>query len=328
MADYLRRGHGRRTLATAVSAAALIAGAMAGSTPAQAASHPAPSQSCGASAVVHLHGKVFHVHMSGRFGIAVMKGHRMAPNQPIGRACSSSPANPAVSGALTYGGGPVATNPVVYLDFWGNQWDSDPNGVEQYMQSLFSGLGDSSDTWSTSMTQYTDGSGNPVTFSGGVLAGTWVDNSAPAPQSASQADLAAEAQNAAANFGVSGPNVDIFVVSPSGTNPDGFPNTGFCAWHDWNGTTGYTNMPYVLDAGSSCGASSVQNQLDGFSIVGGHEYAEAVTDPEPSSGWVDQSNGEEIGDLCAWQNLQAISLDTGSFAMQPLWSDNDNGCVQ
>jgi hypothetical protein len=40
------------------------------------------------------------------------------------------------------------------------------------------------------------------------------------------------------------------VVSPSGTSPDGFPNTGFCAWHDWNGTTAYTNMPYVLDAGS------------------------------------------------------------------------------
>ena len=127
---------------------------------------------------------------------------------------------------------------------------------------------------------------------------------------------------------VSGPDADIFVVSPSGTNPDGFPNAGFCAWHDWNGTTAYTNMPYVLDAGSSCGADSVQNQLDGFSIVGGHEYAEAVTDPEPSSGWVGQSDGEEIGDLCAWTDLQAISFDTGTFAMQPLWSDNDNGCVQ
>ena len=77
------------------------------------------------------------------------------------------------------------------------------------------------------------------------------------------------------------------MVSPSGTSPDGFPNTGFCAWHDWNGNVAYTNMPYVLDAGSSCGANSVQSQLDGFSIVGGHEYAEAVTDPEPSSGWVD-----------------------------------------
>jgi len=318
----------QRCLSLAAVGALAVAAAMttAASSPAQAANRPAPATACrGVSHVVHLDGKVFHVKTFGRFGIVPMRGHRMAPNQPATRC---RPAAPAVSGALTYGGGPVATSPVVYLDFWGSQWDSDTNGVEQYMQSLFSGLGDSSDTWSTTMTQYTDGSGNPVTFSGGVLAGTWVDDSAPAPSSASQADLAAEAQNAAAQFGVSGPDVDIFVVSPSGTSPDGFPNTGFCAWHDWNGTTGYTNMPYVLDAGSSCGADSVQSQLDGFSIVGGHEYAEAVTDPEPSSGWTDTSNGEEIGDLCAWQNLQAISLDTGSFAMQPLWSDNDGGCVQ
>jgi hypothetical protein len=95
----------------------------------------------------------------------------------------------------------VATSPVVYLDFWGSLWDSDPNGVQQYLQSLFSGLGDASDSWSTSMSQYTDGSGNPVTFGGSVLAGTWVDDAAPAPQSASQADIAAEAQNAASVFG-------------------------------------------------------------------------------------------------------------------------------
>ncbi|HLX49191.1 MAG TPA: hypothetical protein VKS82_12735 [Streptosporangiaceae bacterium] len=299
---------------------------MAGAGPAQAASHPAP-RSCGVSAVVHLHGKVFHVHMSGRFGVVPMRGHSARVNQPFG-SCRSGSVNPAVSGVLNYQGGAVATNPVVYLDFWGSQWDSDPNGVESYMQSLFSGLGDSSDTWSTTMSQYTDGNGNPITFSGSVLGGTWVDDSAPAPQSASQADLAAEAQNAASVFGVSGPNVDIFVLSPSGTNPDGFPNTGFCAWHDWNGTSAYTNMPYVLDAGSGCGANSVQNQLDGFSIVGGHEYAEAVTDPVPPQGWYDTTDNEEIGDLCAWQNLQAISFDTGTFAMQPLWSDNDNGCIQ
>ena len=319
----------RACIAVAGAAGLTVMMTTAASLPAQAVGRTAAPRSCGVSAVVHLHGRVFHVHMSGRFGIVPMRGHKIRVNQPAGRPCRARPSTaPQVSGALSYGGGPVATSPVVYLDYWGSQWDSDPNGVQQYLQSLFSGLGDASDSWSTSMTQYTDGSGSPVTFSGSVLAGTWVDDAAPAPQSASQADIAAEAQNAASVFGASGPNADIFVVSPSGTSPDGFPNTGFCAWHDWNGTTAYTNMPYVLDAGSSCGANSVQNQLDGFSIVGGHEYAEAVTDPEPSSGWVDQSNGQEIGDLCAWQNLQAISFDTGTFAMQPLWSDNDNGCVQ
>jgi hypothetical protein len=332
LASRARHRGGRLAIAAAAAlplVVAIAAAAPAQATPARATSHAVARRSCAVSETVHLHGRVFHVHIDGRFGIVPMRGHKIALNQPARRACGSRATYaPQVSGALTYGGGAVATNPVVYLDFWGSQWDSDYNGVEQYMQSLFSGLGDSSDTWSTTMTQYTDGNGNPVTFNGSVLGGTWVDDSAPAPQSASQGDIAAEAQNAASYFGVSGPNVDIFVLSPSGTNPDGFPNSGFCAWHDWNGTTAYTNMPYVLDAGYSCGAYSVQNQLDGFSIVGGHEYAEAVTDPVPPYGWTDPSNGEEIGDLCAWTNLQAISFDTGTFAMQPLWSDTDNGCDQ
>jgi serine protease len=231
----------------------------------------------------------------------------------------------AAAGNLAYGGGPVEHNPKVYLVFWGSQWDSDSNGVQSYLQNFFSGVGTGSDNWSTIMTQYPDNQGSP-TFGSSVLGGTWVDDGSAAPSNAAASDIANEANNGAAHFGVSGPDADVFVVSPSGTSPDGFPNSGFCAWHDWSGTVAYTNMPYVLDAGSSCGANSVQNQLDGFSIVGGHEYGEAVTDPEPSSGWV-ASDGEEIGDLCAWQNLTALSLSSGSFAVQPLWSNNAGGCA-
>jgi serine protease len=227
---------------------------------------------------------------------------------------------------LQYGGGPIENLPRVYLVFWGSQWDSDANGVQSYLTNFFSGVGTGSDNWSTIMNQYPDGNGNGPQFGTSVLGGTWVDDGSAAPSSASQSDIANEANNGASHFGVSGPNADVFVVSPSGTSPDGFPNSGFCAWHDWNGNVAYTNMPYVLDAGSSCGANSVQNQLDGFSIVGGHEYAEAVTDPQPSSGWV-ASDGEEIGDLCAWQNLTALGLNTGSFAVQPLWSNAVGGCA-
>jgi serine protease len=261
---------------------------------------------------VRTHGHTVRVETHGRFGEVVQhaaRGH----------------VRPLDSSGLIYNGGPVEHNPTVYLVFWGSQWDSDGNGVQQYLQGFFGGLGGSGDNWSTITTQYPDNSGAP-SFNGSVLGGTWVDDSAAAPANAQQSDIAAEAQVGAQHFGVSGPDADVFVVSPSGTSPDGFPNSGFCAWHDWNGTTAYTNMPYVLDAGSGCGANSVQNQLDGFSIVGGHEYAEAVTDPEPSSGWVD-SSGEEIGDLCAWQGLTTLGLATGSYAIQPLWSNNAGGCV-
>jgi serine protease len=70
--------------------------------------------------------------------------------------------------------------------------------------------------------------------------------------------------------------------------------------------------------------------FDGFSIVGGHEYAETITDPYPNSGWLD-SRGSENGDKCAWLSgaVQGaagnISLGGRNFAVQSLWSNAFNG---
>lgn len=279
-----------------------------------------------------LHGHWIKVHTHGRFGkVPLHRGQGLSQQGLSQQGLSQQGLGQQQGGNLLYNGGPVVHRPSVFLDFWGSQWNSDSNGVAQYVQSFVSGLGGSGDNWSTITSQYTDTSGQGPSFGGSVLAGTWFDNGGAAPQSASQSDLAAEAVAAAQHFGVSGPDIQIVVLSPSGTNPDGFPNSGFCAWHDFtasgSGDIPFTNMPYVLDAGSSCGANSVRSALDGFSIVEGHEYAETLTDPEPASGWVD-SQGSEIGDKCAWQNLFAINLSSGSFAMQPLWSNNDNGCAQ
>ena len=75
--------------------------------------------------------------------------------------------------------------------------------------------------------------------------------------------------------------------------------------------------------------------FDGFSIVGGHEYAETITDPYPNSGWLD-GRGAENGDKCAWissgQGASAsVHLTSGNFPVQSLWSNafnsNQGGCV-
>ena len=75
--------------------------------------------------------------------------------------------------------------------------------------------------------------------------------------------------------------------------------------------------------------------FDGYSIVVGHEYAEAVTDPDnffaQQDGWND-AQGSENGDKCAWTNDQNITLGGNQFAVQPLWSNEafdatGNGCA-
>lgn len=252
--------------------------------------------------------------------------HQPAAHHKVVMRRADSHARPRVPDSnLQWGSGPVEHNTKVYLVFWGSQWNSDGNDVQSYLTNYFAGLGNGSEQWTNVMTQYTDNSGQ-ASSGNPVLGGSWVDNGSAAPSSSTASDISAEANRGASHFGVSGPDADVFVVSPSGTSPDNFPNAGFCAWHDWNGNVAYTNMPYVLDAGSGCGSNSVQDARDGFSIVGGHEFAEAETDPQAGNGWIDPS-GEENGDLCAWQGLSALSESTGSFAVQPTWSNAVGGCA-
>ncbi len=239
-----------------------------------------------------------------------------------------------ITGAMTYHGGPVQTAPKIYVDLWGS-WGSsgDPNGVATYYKNFISGVGGSQ--WLSSVTQYTQSDGQHVGNAAGSYAGTWNDTTNAIPRLTSrsyQSYIAAEAQRAAAHFGDYSASASYIIMIPHGVAVSGF-GTSYCAWHSSTsssgGTIAYTNLPYIPDAGTSCGVGSVNSPgtLDGVSIVGGHEQGETETDPQPNTGWLDSGNNEN-GDKCAWVNLQNTSFSTGSFPTQPLWSNSANGCVQ
>lgn len=258
---------------------------------------------------------------------------------------------------------------------WGTQstdsggnltFSSDTSGAAPYLQKLFKGIGTGSELWSGTMTQYCDGSGVSVGATscpagaahvgyptGGALTGVWYDNAAAEPQTASGHQLAVEAINAAGHFGnttaASNRFAQYVILSATGTNPDNWLTGGFCAWHDYNGDTtlsggaasssfgdiAFTNMPYVLNQGTSCGQNFVNGgsagTLDGFSIVNGHEYSETVTDQNPAGGWTSASTGEENADECAWissgQGASAnVTMGNGTYAMQSSWSNDTNEC--
>jgi hypothetical protein len=264
---------------------------------------------------------------------------------------------------------------VVYGTQWGTAGtdasgnmtlSGDAKGAVPYMQKMFKGLGTNNELWSGVMTQYCDGplvangattcpAGAPhVGYpTGGAFAGIWYDNASASPSSATGAQLAQEAVRAAAHFGnttaASNRYAQYVILSPSGTTPDGFNTSSgdFCAWHDYNGDVGvsspygdiaFTNMPYVTDAGSGCGQGYVNGAsgiLDGFSMVGGHEYAETISDQNPAGGWTNHTggtyNGQENADECSWINSGQgasanVTLSTGTFAMQSTWSNDTNRC--
>jgi serine protease len=237
---------------------------------------------------------------------------------------------------LLYHGGPVQVAPQIFVVFWGSSWNNstgDPNGVGNQYKNFLSIIGGS--RWLNSVTQYTQTGGLHVgNLPGSFVAATqsYVDTSSTPPRRPTQSQLAAEAAKAAAHFGINyTANASYVVALPLGIKPSGF-GTQYCAYHSSTTAAGHTiawtNLPYMPDAGASCGAGSVNNPgtLDGVTIVGGHEQAETETDPFPNTGWLDSSNAEN-GDKCAWMNLEN-NPNAGGYPTQPLWSNANNGCVQ
>jgi serine protease len=232
------------------------------------------------------------------------------------RSAAHQAIHPAGSNLINHGG-PVETAPAIYVVYW--HWTSDPSGEQAYLNNFISGVGGTS--WLSTVNQYSGAGWHPT------LNGTWSDT-ATVPSAPSDAQIQAEAARAATHFNTgTSQNVEIVVATPTHHSTPGF-GTQWCAYHgavSSRHNITYTDLPYMTDAGASCGANSVHSALDGVSIVEGHEMAETITDPLLNA-WYD-SAGSEIGDKCAWVNLHLISTSKGSFAVQPLWSNRTSSCA-
>jgi serine protease len=229
---------------------------------------------------------------------------------------------------------------------------NDPDRVGARMTSFVKALGGTN--WAGVQTQYfqqTGGQTQHITNPRHQEFGVWWDNQNRIHNNLAWIELAREAQRAVAHFGVNNLNNSQFVIAtPQNYNDASFNNgAGYCAWHDYTIPDDYpgvkphisfTNMPYVVNLGFSCGQDAVNpapgGDLDGVTIVTGHEIEETVTDPgaetvDPNptpntgniagtgitinssegnhlavqnagtnlGGWFDYS-GYENGDKCAW----------------------------
>jgi serine protease len=280
---------------------------------------------------------------------------------------------------MAYFGGHVQVTPKIYLVLWGwgepGAWNhqiagrpsNDPDLAGARMTSFLRAIGGTS--WMGVSTQYyeTDSSGANVNITNpsNVFGGVWWDDTDPIHNNLSGLELAQEAQRAVAHFGVTDlANSQFVIAQPQMYNEAGFNSgAGYCAWHDYTqpqyypGVTpgiSFTNMPYVLNAGTSCGENSVNTsfypgELDGFTIVLGHEVEETITDPGAEDvingvnlgGWYDIEAWEN-GDKCAWTGdtfgltsptmfpggLNNITGNDGKqYPVQSLWSNNSAGGV-
>ena len=218
------------------------------------------------------------------------------------------------------------------------------------------GLGTGGETWSGTMTQYCDGPlvavGADVVSRGRTARRLPVRRRAgrrlvrqprPSRRRARTASLPVEAVNAAAHFGnstaASNRYAQYVVLSAPGLDPDYYQDERVLRVarrrrRRHAGDLAFTNMPYVMDVGWSCGQGFVNTPgtNDGYSIVEGHEYAETITDQIPIGGWTDSTGGEgerrqvrmdRCGPGCGGQRARPR---TGSFAMQSTFSNDTDRC--
>jgi hypothetical protein len=242
--------------------------------------------------------------------------------------------------------------------------------LQTYVNSFFANVGGS--RWAGVQTQYCNGvlAGSTSCAGGsgfimnprGQLKGSWTDPT-PVPddiitlglaQNLVDDPIAQEAMRASAHFKYN-PNATYIILTPPSTVGTGQPV--YCGYHTQTTVINGIGNPYRIEYAfipwqnedwpglgtSGCGMHNVNAKsnafgngiFDGWSIVTGHEYAEAVTDPDNffsvQDGWND-AQGSENGDKCAWLNTQNIGLGGHAFAVQPLWSNEDfdrggSGCV-
>jgi hypothetical protein len=147
----------------------------------------------------------------------------------------------------------------------------------------------------------------------------------------------------------------FFIFTPRGVQScvDDFGTCSYyyyCAYHSNVGSGSnaliYANMPYpafstdpnILGA-CDTGQHPNGDWADAVLNVTSHEHNEAITDPEPVSGWYDDTDfftGGENGDKCAWY-FGSESGSNGSkynqtinghhYDLQLEWSNSDRDCV-
>lgn len=283
-------------------------------------------------------------HAPGFGGVAKPSDAHAAPLRSAAASCSEPNCN------MSYHGGYVQHHPHVYLVFWGSKWNTRSTAYK-LLTGYFRGLGTSRDGWSRITRQYHDKSGRPM-FTGRVLLRTVIDHRGR-PNVVHWGQFNNEAVKIYRQLHIRDKgDAEILIVSQSGTCFDQrtmgglfagncgnqHKHANYCGWHSYTnsgiGGIPVINLPYQLNAGPYCGRNFInrgtRGAYDGFTLVGGHEYTETLTDPHLNA-WLDPRDsvsGGEIADKCAWRHPDGnIHLGTGSFAIQSLWSNSARRCV-
>lgn len=231
--------------------------------------------------------------------------------------------------AITYHGGALIRTPTVYIIWYGN-WNqangSDTPAGQQIVRDFVNSIGGS--PYFNINTSYSTGS---YTITGGVSNGGETTDAYSRGTRLTDANIQTIVNDAITSSRLPyNANGVYFVLTSSDVNERSGFCTKYCGWHTaGTPSAGHIRYSFVGNANrclNSCAAQTISPNsnagVDGMISVIAHELEEAVTDPDPLSGWAD-AGGAENADKCAWTFGHAqYQVANGSWANMTLGSRN------
>jgi hypothetical protein len=235
---------------------------------------------------------------------------------------------------LEYHGGAIVANPEPYVVRWGAAVDSTvASTAYSFLQDL------STSAYMDWLSQYDSPSQRIGRGAGATDGGTITPSNTSTTLSSAAIGAELNAQIAAGNLLSPDANTIYVVFLPPGvttTLGSAKSCTDFCGYHtsvaNTNSHFGYGTLRYAVIpdmSASTCSCHGTPSILGDNISVTSHEFTETVTDPDNGGGWWDNSSGNEIGDICAWQTGSlAFGVSSQSdFQPQLEWSNASAACL-
>ncbi len=249
---------------------------------------------------------------------------------------------------ISYHGGPVMRGPVHAYFIWYGNWTNGPKpsdrqvsvGLINTLLGPSRGIGGS--TYFDIATTYRDALGN---VSGNVSTTGSMTNNYSRGKNISDADVATIVSSELSAGLSPDPNGIYFVLTSSDVMETSGFCTKYCGWHSHANIQG-TDIKFAFVGNPDHCPLACEAQIlspngdsgaDGMASIMAHEAIETVTDPDLNA-WYD-SQGNEVGDKCAWKygpyktlaghGAYNETLGTYNWLLQMQWENaRGGGCDQ
>ncbi len=259
-----------------------------------------------------------------------------APKQDVIHPHALPPQNGSPTG-VSYYGGPVISNVEIELVFWGPNVDMQ---TQVQMPFFYQMITDSTyldwlKIYNTNIASVSGKFGTRQFIGRGFLAGTHTITPQNAQLLLTQGDIEREIEWQIDHKMLPRPskNTLYMIHFPKGVEIDISWGRSCVTWsgdHEAYISPTYGNIYYAMLPHLAC------NSFSDLTMAASHELAESITDPvaplanQPiayPAAWI-RSDGQEIGDLCAWQKatLQSQLRPKVQFTVQAEWDNTAMAC--